>query len=91
MYMKKVGVARFRSSLGRYLRAARQGRGVVITDRDRPIARLVPWDAPPSGGFIRTVKPRQRGAPPLGRVKVRSVRVPGVDSLALLMEDRANR
>lgn len=39
--MTRVGVARLKAELSRYLNAAREGQDVVITDRGRPVARLV--------------------------------------------------
>ncbi len=45
----EVKIAEFKSKLSKYLRAAQQGREIVVKDRDTPIARLV-----------RYVPPRQR-------------------------------
>jgi prevent-host-death family protein len=39
--MTKVGVARLKAQFGRYLEAARRGEEVVITERGRPVAKLV--------------------------------------------------
>lgn len=39
--MTRVGVARLKAELSRYLNAARLGQEVVITDRGRPVAKLV--------------------------------------------------
>lgn len=40
--MKRVGVAELKDQLSKYLRAAEGGAEVEVTDRDRPIARIVP-------------------------------------------------
>jgi len=40
--MTRVGVARLKSRLSHYLEIARHGDEVVITDRGRPVAKLVP-------------------------------------------------
>ncbi|MGB9775399.1 MAG: type II toxin-antitoxin system Phd/YefM family antitoxin [Anaerolineae bacterium] len=40
--MEAVGVRELKNRLGYYLRAVRQGRAFVVTDRGKPIARLVP-------------------------------------------------
>lgn len=40
--MERVGVAELKDNLSRYLRAAESGAEVEVTDRDRPIARIVP-------------------------------------------------
>jgi prevent-host-death family protein len=42
MAMKRVGVAELKDQLSRHLRAVEAGAEVEVTDRDRPIARIVP-------------------------------------------------
>lgn len=39
--MTKVGVARLKAELSRYLAVAKQGEEVLITERGRPVAKLV--------------------------------------------------
>lgn len=39
--MTRVGVARLKAQLSRYLEAAKRGNEVVVTERGRPVARLV--------------------------------------------------
>jgi prevent-host-death family protein len=39
-HMTKVGVARLKAELRRYLDLAKHGRDVIITERGRPVARL---------------------------------------------------
>ena len=39
--MTKVGVARLKAQLSRYLEIARGGEDVIVTERGRPIAKLV--------------------------------------------------
>src|SRR5688572_26725301 len=39
--MTKVGVARLKAELSRYIAAAKHGEEVLITERGRPVARLV--------------------------------------------------
>lgn len=43
MAMKSVGVAELKARLSEYLRAVRRGHDLTIMDRDRPIARVVPF------------------------------------------------
>jgi prevent-host-death family protein len=43
--MTKVGVARLKAQLSRYLEVAKRGEDVVITDRGRPVAKLVALSA----------------------------------------------
>ena len=42
MAMKRVGVAELKDQLSKHLRAVEAGAEVEVTDRDRPIARIVP-------------------------------------------------
>ena len=70
----------------------RAGKEVVITDRDQPIARLVPFQPPPDrAGEDLVERPADPTAPPLGEVEVRAVRYRGRSSTELLEEDRARR
>jgi prevent-host-death family protein len=41
MAMKRVGVAELKDQLSKYLREAESGTEVEVTDRDRPLARIV--------------------------------------------------
>lgn len=41
-----VGVRELKNNLSRYLEGVRQGGEVLVTDRGRPVARLVPVDGP---------------------------------------------
>lgn len=43
--MKSAGVAELKAHLSRYLAAVKEGEEVTVTERGRPIARLVPLDA----------------------------------------------
>jgi len=42
---KEVGIAELKAHLSAYVRAAQRGREIVITDRETPVARLVPAQA----------------------------------------------
>ena len=42
--MQRVGSREFKNRMGRYLRAVRNGQTLIITDRDRPVAKLSPPD-----------------------------------------------
>jgi prevent-host-death family protein len=44
--MTEVGVRELKNSLSRYLARVQAGEAVVVTDRGRPIARIVPADLP---------------------------------------------
>ncbi len=86
----KTSSSQLKAHFGRFLREVRRGRAVVVTDRDVPVARLVPYAEPKAAGLVIEA-PREPSACKLGAVKVRGVRVAGVDSTALLREDRERR
>ena len=44
--MEEVGVRELKASLSRYLRRVREGETIVVTDRGRPVARIVPSTIP---------------------------------------------
>lgn len=91
MSMIKVAASRMKAKMGEYMRAVRDGQEVVITDRERPVARLVPYEAgtPPPGPELAS--PRDPAAPSLGRLEVRALRFRGTDTTALLRQDRDRR
>jgi prevent-host-death family protein len=45
MAMNVVKIAELKDQLSRYLRSVEQGQEVVVTDRGRPIARIVPHES----------------------------------------------
>jgi prevent-host-death family protein len=86
MAMKRVGIAEFKDQLSRHLRAVEAGEEVVVTDHERPIARVIPV-----GDERRVViRPALR---PFSEVRDR-VYAPanwGIDSTTLLLEERQAR
>jgi prevent-host-death family protein len=42
--MQKVGSREFKNRLGRYLSAVRRGETLLVTDRGKPVAKVVPPD-----------------------------------------------
>lgn len=88
--MIAVKTSELKARLAHYLRLARAGSTVVVSDRDTPIARLVPLSSEvPQAPLV--VRPRAPSAPVLGTLRVRGVRVSGVDSSSMLREDRSRR
>lgn len=47
--MRSVGIKVLKNRLSEYVRAAAAGETVLVTDRDRVVAQLIP---PPSGGAL---------------------------------------
>ncbi|TMA21740.1 MAG: type II toxin-antitoxin system prevent-host-death family antitoxin [Deltaproteobacteria bacterium] len=89
----RISSSRLKARMGHYIRAVRSGKEVVVTDRDEPVARLVPYREPPgvSAGEPVLERPRDRAAPALGHVQVRPIRYSGKSTTALLREDRRRR
>jgi prevent-host-death family protein len=85
--MKRVKIADLKNHLSQHLRAVEQGAEIEVTDRHRPIVRLVPARAPASQ--VRIIPARRPFA------EVRNRRYPRVrwrtDSLQLLLEERGKR
>lgn len=84
--MKSVRIAELKRQLSRHLRAVERGEEIEVTDRDRPIARIVPVAARPRLRIVQAEVParslRARRAKPAGWA---------TDSLSLLLEDRRSR
>ncbi len=85
--MKRVKIADLKNQLSRHLRAAERGVEIEVTDRNRPIVRLVPSRAERSA--IAIIPARHAFA------EVRSRRFPKAgwrnDSLRLLLEERGRK
>lgn len=83
-----VGVRELKSHLSEYLGRVRAGESLVVTDRGRPVARLVPYGADSAlergieEGWVEPPR-RHGGLPPVSR------RAPSERSvLEVLTEDR---
>lgn len=83
--MKQVKIADLKARLSEHLRAVRQGHTVTVLDRDRPIARIVPYAV---GAATLQVRKPMPGAPRLCDVKLPRPLRPPSDIVALLLEDR---
>ena len=88
--MISAKTSEFKARLAHYLGLARNGREVVVKDRDTPVARLVPYktDVTPKPLLI---SPKDPAAPPLGKIRVRGIEVADFDSLSMLLDDRSRR
>ena len=82
--MTRVRIAELKNNLSKHLRAVERGAAIEITDRDRPIAHLVPVGG--DGPAIRIVPAKRRFASVRGR-RYRPARW-SQRSLVLLLEDR---
>jgi len=84
--MKRIKIAEFKDHLSEHLRAVEGGLEMEVTDRNRPIVRLVPASAPAGPVIVAAHQPfaqiRSRRFRP-ARWRVRS--------LDLLLEERGRR
>jgi len=86
--MKTVRIADLKARLSEFLRLVRAGESIIVTDRDTPIARVVPFKN--SKPRLVSRKPG-RGARPLGKIAMPpSLRMKG-DIVDLLLAERDNR
>jgi prevent-host-death family protein len=85
--MKRVKIAELKDNLSRHLREVERGGEVEVTDRDRPIARIVPVTL--RGGPVVLLPPRR----PFVQLRGKRYRPAGwgVSSTDLLLEERQHR
>ncbi|MGH7311192.1 MAG: type II toxin-antitoxin system Phd/YefM family antitoxin [Candidatus Rokuibacteriota bacterium] len=65
---KSVGVARLKAALSRYLAQVKAGEEVIVTERGRPIARIVPLSREATAGLVNLAR--------AGLVRIGSGRLP---------------
>lgn len=70
--MKKAGIREARQDLSALIEDVKNGREIVITDRGRPVARLVP-PSHPSGVAFPDLSAFRRGMPRLTPALSRSI------------------
>ncbi len=46
--MKTVGSREFKNRMGRYMKAVRRGQSLLLTERGKPVAKIVPPDPEPT-------------------------------------------
>lgn len=93
--MEKVSVSKLKNQLSAYLKKARDGQTVIVTDRNKPIASLQPV-APPTTEDEHIARLVELGivslpkSPPLSIEEIRRRRpvVPGAGVLEALLEER---
>jgi len=85
--MKRVRIAELKDRLSSYLRAVEQGAEIEVTDRDRPIARIVPVGHP--AHRVRII-PAARSFAEVRQRRYRRTKLP-IDIVDVLLEDRRLR
>jgi prevent-host-death family protein len=84
MTMKGVKISTLKARLSEYLRRVRRGHIVTVLDRDRPVARIVPYEEPAA---LRVREPAGRVAR-LGDVPLPPPMALDLDVVDLLLEER---
>ena len=83
--MKDVKISDLKDHLSEHLRAVERGAEITVTDRGRPIARIVPLARK---GAIRVIPNKK----PFSDVRdVKHAPVEGFDVVEMLLEDRRKR
>ncbi len=85
--MTRVKIAELKDHLSEHLRAVEQGAEIVVTDRERPIAMIVPMPAATRRAVLRPPAPGWGEA----RDRHRQAADWDIDSLTLLLEERGER
>jgi prevent-host-death family protein len=85
--MKTVKIADLKDSLSEHLRRVERGGEVVVTDRSRPIARIVPYSA---NAAVLSVTPPSIAFSAVRRKRFKALRLK-VASSALLAQERGDR
>ena len=91
--MKSIGVRELRQQASRYLRQVERGETIEVTDRGRPVARLVPL---PRAGTLQALELSGRLTPAAGDVlelgppvaPAAGVALPGETLAALRSDER---
>lgn len=81
--MREVGIADLKARLSEHLRSVRRGSTLTVLDRNTPIARIVPYAAPPLE--IRKLRRHLRD------LKLPPKPAKRTDSVAVLVQDRRRR
>ena len=85
LVMSSVSIADLKARLSHYVRLARLGRIVTVTNRDIPVARLVPLEEKRDVLVIHRPEP---GTPPPGKVKLPPPLKTKRDIVEILLEER---
>ncbi|MBI5298789.1 MAG: type II toxin-antitoxin system prevent-host-death family antitoxin [Deltaproteobacteria bacterium] len=84
--MTQVKIAQFKSQLSGFLKRVRAGETLIVTDRETPIAQVLPYQTPSDRLTILAAKQTPKM---LKKIKVPKARK-GTDSLKVLLEERSD-
>ena len=68
--MKRAAVSQLKASLSKYLAGVKKGQEVVVTERGRPVAKLIPISAPEDDEQRRLQEMERQGLIRLGTRKL---------------------
>jgi prevent-host-death family protein len=88
MVMDTVRIAELKARLSEYLRRVRRGRALTVTDRETPIAQIVPYQA---GAASLTVRYPMPDAPRLAAIRMPPPLAIKADVVQLLAKERGDR
>jgi len=80
--MRKISIRDLHDETEKWVREAARADQLVVTERGRPIATIIPYREPPSGNPFKMRKLRPGYAELLGRLRG------GTDSAAIVSEGR---
>jgi prevent-host-death family protein len=80
--MRKISIRELHDATGKWVREAARVDELVVTERGRPIATIIPYREPARGNPFKTRKLRPGYAALLGRLRG------GTDSAKIVSEDR---
>ncbi len=88
MVMDAVRIAELKARLSEYLRRVRRGQTLIVTDRETPIAQIIPFEGGPAS---LTVRPPLPDAPKLAAIRMPPPLALKVDVVQLLARERGER
>jgi prevent-host-death family protein len=86
--MESVRIGELKARLSEYLRRVRRGRTLIVTDRETPIAQIVPYQADAASLTVRHPMP---DAPRLAAIRMPPPLAIRVDVVQLLAKERDDR
>jgi len=90
--MTRATATELKNKMGVFMRLIRGGEGIIISDRGRDIAQIMPLNKDRSQkSRLKLYRGRSNTAPKLGDIVVKGIDAPDSDSLADLLVDRRSR
>ncbi len=86
--MDTVRIAELKARLSEYLRRVRRGRALTVTDRETPIAQIIPYQARAASLTVRHPMP---GAPRLATIPMPPPLAIKANVVQLLAKERGDR